>query len=148
LFSHRADAGEDFFENLSKAEAMHAADLSRASTLSPRPHTAGDDHGEAGESEGEIQRALFVSNHSVAVDICLQVRVCVLSLPALLVRVSISVCGDVFSNHSATIEVWLVLEGCAGLAIPAFLLGLSTLLRWHIFRFGVAAWFHMLLEVF
>lgn len=72
-----ADAGENFFDDLSVAEIRAPEALSRASTMaSPRPHTAhGEDHvGEAGESENEIQRALFVSNHSAAVDICLQVR--------------------------------------------------------------------------
>jgi hypothetical protein len=38
-------------------------------------HDAAQGHmGEAGESEGEIQRALFVGNYAAALDICLQAR--------------------------------------------------------------------------
>ncbi len=55
-------------------EAAPAQQPSRTSSaLSPRPTMAGEDHGEAGESESEIQRALFVSNYAAALDICLQV---------------------------------------------------------------------------
>ena len=90
----RVDGGASFFENLPEAEPpaqSHAqpgtAGVSRTSTLSPRPGPAGgtDDGaggghhlGEAGESEAEIQRALFVGNYAAALDICLQV--CLLRL--------------------------------------------------------------------
>lgn len=68
-----SDAGESFFENLPEVEAPSQQPSRTASVLSPRPATAGEDHGEAGESEAEIQRALFVSNYAAALDICLQV---------------------------------------------------------------------------
>lgn len=69
-----ADAGESFFENLPEVEVAPPQQPSRTtSALSPRPATTGEDHGEAGESEAEIQRALFVSNYAAALDICLQV---------------------------------------------------------------------------
>ena len=48
--------------------------MSRTSTLSPRPPTSEEHHAEAGESEAEIQRALFVGNYEAAVNTCLQVR--------------------------------------------------------------------------
>ena len=50
--------------------------MSRQSTLSPRPVTSEEHHAEAGESEAEIQRALFVGNYEAAVNTCLQVREC------------------------------------------------------------------------
>ena len=62
--------GESFFENLQQAELQ----VSRQSTLSPRPVTSEEHHAEAGESEAEIQRALFVGNYEAAVNTCLQVR--------------------------------------------------------------------------
>ena len=82
-----ADGGASFFENLPEAEPAAqpgaqagAGGVSRTSTLSPRPGTAGGPEeggahhlGEAGESEAEIQRALFVGNYAAALDICLQV---------------------------------------------------------------------------
>ena len=64
--------GESFFENLQQAEVQ----VSRTSTLSPRPPTSEEHHAEAGESEAEIQRALFVGNYEAAVNTCLQVRRC------------------------------------------------------------------------
>ena len=64
--------GESFFENLPQAE-LPAPQVSRASTLSPRPITAEEHHAEAGESEGDIQRALYVGNYEAAVTTCLQV---------------------------------------------------------------------------
>ncbi|EIE18851.1 hypothetical protein COCSUDRAFT_49081 [Coccomyxa subellipsoidea C-169] len=72
-FLGNEDAGESFFENLPEVETASPQQPSRTnSALSPRPATAGEDHGEAGESEAEIQRALFVSNYAAALDICLQ----------------------------------------------------------------------------
>ena len=64
--------GESFFENLPQAE-LPAPQFSRTSTLSPRPITAEEHHAEAGESEGDIQRALYVGNYEAAVNTCLQV---------------------------------------------------------------------------
>ena len=64
--------GESFFENLPQAE-LPAPQVSRTSTLSPRPITAEEHHAEAGESEGDIQRALYVGNYEAAVTTCLQV---------------------------------------------------------------------------
>ncbi len=63
--------GESFFENLQQADPQ----VSRTSTLSPRPVTSEEHHAEAGESEAEIQRALFVGNYEAAVNTCIQVRV-------------------------------------------------------------------------
>ena len=48
--------------------------VSRQSTLSPRPATSEEHHAEAGESEAEIQRALYVGNYEAAVNTCLQVE--------------------------------------------------------------------------
>ena len=66
--------GESFFENLQQPEPP-APLPSRTSTLSPRPATSEEHHAEAGESEGDIQRALYVGNYEAAVNICLQVSV-------------------------------------------------------------------------
>ena len=71
LWRSHAD-GESFFENLPQAE-LPAPQVSRTSTLSPRPITAEEHHAEAGESEGDIQRALYVGNYEAAVTTCLQV---------------------------------------------------------------------------
>lgn len=71
-FTAAAADGESFFENLPQAE-LPTPQVSRTSTLSPRPATSEEHHAEAGESEGDIQRALYVGNYEAAVNTCLQV---------------------------------------------------------------------------